>query len=118
MAQTTDQAVSKPEVQSGPAGTRPLPAATERDLRWKRTTGNPKFRLILIIVIIVLAVAGILLWRYFSSYEDTDDAQIDGHLNSISARVSGNVTKLLVEDNQYVDAGTPLVQIDPRDYQV
>jgi len=72
----------------------------------------------LIIGPIVLVVAGFFLWRYFTSYESTDDAQIDGHLNSISARVSGHVVKLLVEDNQFVAAGTPLVQIDPKDYQV
>jgi membrane fusion protein, multidrug efflux system len=67
---------------------------------------------------IVVLVAGFFLWRYFTSYESTDDAQIDGHLNSISARVSGHVERLLVNDNQYVAAGTPLVEIDPRDYQV
>jgi len=72
----------------------------------------------LIIGAIVLVVAGFFLWRYFTSYESTDDAQIDGHLNSISARVSGHVVKLLVDDNQFVTAGTPLVQIDPKDYQV
>ncbi len=60
----------------------------------------------------------VLVWRYLSSYESTDDAQIDGHLSSISARVSGHVQKLLVQDNQYVNAGTPLVQIDPKDYEV
>jgi membrane fusion protein, multidrug efflux system len=96
----------------------PLPAS-DRDLRWRRfKSGNPRFRLFLIIGIIVLVVAAFFLWRYFSSYEDTDDAQIDGHLNSVSARVSGHVAKLLVQDNQYVQAGTPLVQIDPKDYQV
>jgi membrane fusion protein (multidrug efflux system) len=67
---------------------------------------------------IVLLVAGFFLWRYFTSYESTDDAQIDGHLNSISARVSGHVERLLVNDNQYVTAGTPLVEIDPKDYQI
>ncbi len=72
----------------------------------------------LIIGVVVLLVAGFFLWRYFNSYESTDDAQIDGHLNSVSARVSGHVEKLLVDDNQYVQAGQPLVQIDPRDYQV
>ena len=72
----------------------------------------------LILGAIVIVVAGFFLWRYFTSYESTDDAQIDGHLNSISARVSGHVIKLLVDDNQYVAAGTPLVQIDPKDYQV
>ena len=96
----------------------PLPAS-ERDLRWRKfTSRNPRLRVGLTIGGIVLVVAGVFLWRYFTSYESTDDAQIDGHLNSISARVSGHVQKLLVEDNQYVQAGTPLVQIDPRDYQI
>ncbi len=66
----------------------------------------------------MLLVVGFFLWRHFSSYEGTDDAQVDGHLNSVSPRVSGHVTKILVQDNQYVDAGTPLVEIDPSDYQV
>ena len=43
---------------------------------------------------------------------------MDGHVNSISARISGHVIKLNVEDNQYVQAGTVLVEIDPTDYQV
>jgi len=96
----------------------PLPAS-ERDLRWRRLRArNPRFRMFLIIGFVVLLVTAFFLWRYFTSYESTDDAQIDGHLNSISARVSGHVAKLLVQDNQYVQAGTPLVEIDPRDYQV
>jgi membrane fusion protein (multidrug efflux system) len=61
---------------------------------------------------------GIFLWRYFASYESTDDAQIDGHVNSISPRVSGHVITLNVKDNQYVEAGAVLVEIDPTDYQV
>jgi membrane fusion protein (multidrug efflux system) len=96
----------------------PLPAS-ERDLRWRRIPSrDPRFRVGLIIGAIALIVVGFFLWRYFTSYESTDDAQIDGHLNSISARVSGHVVKLLVTDNQYVEVGTPLVQIDQRDYQV
>ncbi|MGA2746460.1 MAG: HlyD family secretion protein, partial [Candidatus Sulfotelmatobacter sp.] len=54
----------------------------------------------------------------FTSYESTDDAQVDGHVNCISARISGHVIKLNVQDNQYVAAGTVLVEIDPADYQV
>jgi len=99
-------------------GHAPLPAS-DRDLRWRRIRSrDPRFRVALIIGAIVLLVVGAFLWRYFTSYESTDDAQIDGHLNSISPRVAGHVVKLLVTDNQYVDAGTALVQIDPRDYQV
>ncbi len=95
----------------------PLPAS-EKDLRWKQASRNPRFRLGLIVGRIVLLVAGFFLWRYLNSYESTDDAQIDGHLNAVSARVSGHVLKILINDNQYVEAGTPLVEIDPRDYQV
>jgi membrane fusion protein (multidrug efflux system) len=72
----------------------------------------------LIIGVVVLVVVGFFLWRYFNSYESTDDAQIDGHLNPVSARISGHVEKLLVSDNQYVQVGTPVAQIDPRDYEV
>ena len=95
------------------------PALSERDMKWREfRSRNPRFRMFLIIGIVVLLVAGFFLWRYFSSYESTDDAQIDGHLNPVSARVSGHVQKLLVDDNQYVQAGQAVVQIDPSDYQV
>ena len=120
MAENTETAVrdNQPQVQRPSNQPAPLPAS-DRDLRWKSfQAGNPRLRVFLILGIVVLLVVGFFLWRYFGSYEDTDDAQIDGHLNSISARVSGHVLKLLVEDNQYVPKGTPLIEIDPKDYQV
>ena len=80
--------------------------------------GNPRTKWGLILAGLVLAVAVFFLWRYLGSYESTDDAQIDGHVNSVSARVSGHVVKLNVEDNQYVEKGTVLVEIDPADYDV
>lgn len=96
----------------------PLPAS-EKDLRGKRFNArDPRFRLFVIIGGIVVLVAVFFLWRYLGSYESTDDAQIDGHLNSISARVSGHVAKLLVDDNQVVTAGQVLIEIDPSDYQI
>jgi len=120
MAENTDTAVRENQPQAQRPANQPAPLpASDRDLRWKSfRAGNPRFRVFLIVGIIVLLVAGFFLWRYFDSYEDTDDAQIDGHLNSISARVSGHVLKLLVDDNQYVPMGTPLIEIDPEDYQV
>jgi membrane fusion protein (multidrug efflux system) len=120
MAENTDTAVRENQPQAQRPANQPAPLpASDRDLRWKSfRAGNPRFRVFLIVGIIVLLVAGFFLWRYFDSYEDTDDAQIDGHLNSISARVSGHVLKLLVDDNQYVAMGTPLIEIDPKDYQV
>jgi membrane fusion protein, multidrug efflux system len=79
---------------------------------------NPRARLLLVIAAIALLIGGIFVWRYFASYESTDDAQVDGHLMPLSARISGYVSKVNVDDNQYVEAGTVLVEIDPRDYQV
>jgi membrane fusion protein (multidrug efflux system) len=118
MAQQTEAEERRPPTDGQERRPSPLPAS-ERDLKWKQfRSRNPRFRMFMIIGIVVLLVTGFFLLRYFNSYESTDDAQIDGHLNPVSARVSGHVQKLLVEDNQYVQAGTPLVQIDPRDYQV
>lgn len=118
MADNPTTVVNDRESQAAQEQPAPLPAS-ERDLRWKRLRSrSPRFRIFLILGIIIVLTGGFFLWRYFASYEDTDDAEIDGHLNPISARVSGHVLKLLIEDNQYVNAGTPLVQIDPKDYQV
>ncbi len=95
------------------------PSLSERDLKWREfRSRSPRLRMFVIVGVVVLLVAGFFLWRYFNSYESTDDAQVDGHLNPVSARVGGHVEKLLVEDNQYVRAGQPLAQIDARDYQV
>src|SRR5205807_8959058 len=74
---------------------------------------------------ILLGLAGLLLvtvaaagYYFFAGWESTDDAQIDGYVNPISSRVAGYITKVYVEDNQYVKAGTLLAQIDPTDYEV
>ena len=69
-------------------------------------------------VVLVVLVGGFFLWRYLTSYESTDDAQVDVHLYPVSARISGYVVKVNVDDNQYVQKGAVLVEIDPRDYEV
>ncbi len=79
---------------------------------------RPFARTLLIVGIIVLLVGGFFLYRYFASYESTDDAQIDGHLMPLSARVTGYIIKVNVDDNQYVQQGAVLAEMDPRDYQV
>jgi membrane fusion protein (multidrug efflux system) len=66
----------------------------------------------------ILVAAGVALRIYLSQWESTDDAQIDGYIYPISSRVSGYVTRVTVEDNQYVNAGTPLVDLDRKDYVV
>ena len=68
------------------------------------------------VVGVPLLVAG--LWWHLAGREVTDDAQIDGHITPIAARVGGTVLAVRVTDNQKVQAGALLVEIDPRDYQV
>ena len=68
--------------------------------------------------LLVLVVAGALLMAYLSSYESTDDAQIDGHLNTISPRIAGTVVGVYAENDQFVKAGQVVVDLDPRDYKV
>ncbi|HTA26097.1 MAG TPA: HlyD family secretion protein [Terriglobales bacterium] len=72
----------------------------------------------IVIAVLVLVVGGFFLWRYLSSYESTDDAQVDVHLSPVSARISGYVIKVNVGDNQWVQKGDVLVEIDPKDYEV
>jgi membrane fusion protein (multidrug efflux system) len=75
-------------------------------------------RWIIAAAVVVVLVGGIFLWHYFSGFETTDDAQVDVHLYPVSARISGYVLAVHVEDNQYVHEGATLVEIDPKDYQV
>src|SRR5580658_9967142 len=81
---------------------------------------NPKRRrnILILAIVVVVVVAGVFLWLYLSTYESTDDAQADVHLYPVSARVSGYVVKVNVDDNQWVEKGTVLVEIDPKDYEV
>ena len=76
-------------------------------------------RLRLIGAVIVVAGIAIGAWMWLTAgRESTDDAQIEGHVTQIAARVGGSVLRVLVTDNQPVNAGDVLVEIDPRDYQV
>src|SRR5262245_2777480 len=67
-------------------------------------------------LLVLLGLVG--LYRYLAAWESTDDAQIDGYVYPVSARVSGYVTRVTVDDNQYVEAGTVLAQLDAKDYEV
>jgi membrane fusion protein, multidrug efflux system len=81
--------------------------------RWTRQT------MILAAVIgLGVIVGGVLLYRYFASYETTDDAQIDGYIYPVSPRVAGYITRVTVDNHQYVEAGTVLAQLDPKDFEV
>lgn len=92
------------------------PPLKERAGGWVRE--HPGTSVLILVGLIVLIIAGILLWRYLSSYEDTDDAFIDGHTDPISARISGHVASVYVENTFHVKKGQLLLEIDPRDLQI
>ncbi|MGH9758041.1 MAG: HlyD family secretion protein, partial [Candidatus Acidiferrales bacterium] len=79
---------------------------------------NSHRRWIIIAAVVVVVIGSIFLWDYLSGFETTDDAQVDVHLYPVSARISGYVQAVHVEDNQFVQEGATLVEIDPKDYQV
>jgi len=78
-----------------------------------------RFRVAALLGVAVLAAAGVLYWLHARQYEDTDDAQVDGDIHPISARINGTVLAVnpRVQENQSVAAGTVLIDIDPADYK-
>ena len=77
-----------------------------------------RLRWILLPVLLAAALGIFALWQYSAVRETTDDAQIEGHIHPIGAKVGGSVIRVQVENNQVVEAGEVLVEMDPRDYQV
>jgi membrane fusion protein, multidrug efflux system len=84
--------------------------------RWYRRISKR----VVLLVLLVLAVGAVspFAWNYLQSYESTDDAQIDGHIDPLSSRIDGTVIAVHAEDDDRVTKGELLVEIDPRDYEV
>ncbi len=78
---------------------------------------RPYAKWVLLAAVVAIAVGAYFVYRYYATRETTDDAQVDGYIIPISAKVGGIVQTVDFEDNQRVKAGTLLVQIDPADYQ-
>ena len=69
------------------------------------------------VVVVALLAGGVWYWLT-AGRESTDDAQVDAHVAPIAARVGGTVRRVPASDNQQVDAGAVLVELDPRDFEV
>ncbi len=74
-------------------------------------------RFLIIGVVAILVIAALLFWWHSTFFEDTDDAQVSGHLIQVSARINGNVVRVVAEENQRVKAGDVIAEMDPRDYE-
>jgi membrane fusion protein (multidrug efflux system) len=92
------------------------PPLLDRIRAWTKV--HPVGTVLIVVGFIVLVIAAILLWMYLESYENTDDAFVDGHTDPISARISGIVVGSYVENTYHVKKGEVLIQLDPNDYQI
>ena len=100
------------------ADSTPIPASNEPDTEIEIPPPQKSRRGIIVLVVAVLVLIALGIWWHSTYSEDTDDAQIAGHLIQVSARISGQVLKVDVEENQVVKAGDTIAELDPRDYQV
>jgi len=79
---------------------------------------RPYAKWVLALAALMIVAGVVFVWHYYSVRESTDDAQIDGHIDPLSPRVSGTVLRVLHDDNEVVSAGELLVELDPKDYEV
>jgi membrane fusion protein (multidrug efflux system) len=100
------------------AETTTTPVQTEPDTTTEVVQPRSRRRGIIIVVIAILIVGGVAFWWHSTFTEDTDDAQINGHLIQVSSRIAGQVQKVYVDENQLVKKGDLIAELDPRDYQV
>ncbi len=97
------------------------PSAKSAGEKPESSSGVPRRRFsrwILLLSAAIAASGASLWWVHSQNYESTDDAQIEGHLDLVSSRISGTVLSInpKVENNRFVEAGTLLMELDPRDY--
>lgn len=107
-----------------PESTEPIePASTTPPIAPPAAAKRRPYKLAIALVLVAAgAIAGgrwaWQFWQYASTHEETDNAQVAGHLYQVASRVPGTVTAVAIEENQHVTAGSVLVRLDPTDYQV
>jgi membrane fusion protein (multidrug efflux system) len=100
------------------ADSNPTPEKKEPIAETEIAQPQTRRRGIIIAAIVVVALIAVALWWRSTFSEDTDDAQVNGHLIQVSSRIAGQVLKVDVEENQVVKAGDAIAELDPADYQV
>lgn len=75
-------------------------------------------RWLLLLVLVGVIIGGYAVWQYLSQWESTDDAQVDGHIHPVNARVGGTIISVNAKENQHIKADSVVAQLDPRDYEV
>ncbi|HEY1902905.1 MAG TPA: HlyD family secretion protein [Terracidiphilus sp.] len=100
------------------ADTTPTPAQTEPVQETEITQPQSRRKGIIVVVVVVLVLVAVAVWWHSTFSEDTDDAQVNGHLIQVSSRIAGQVLKVDVQENQMVKAGDTIAELDPKDFDV
>ena len=96
----------------------PTPEPIEQETEMESAQPRSRRRGIIVVVVVILALVAAGIWWRSTFSESTDDAQVNGHLIQVSARVAGQVAKVYVDENQVVKAGDVIAELDPSDYKV
>jgi membrane fusion protein (multidrug efflux system) len=96
----------------------PTPEPIEQETEIESAPPQSRRKGILVVVVVILALVAAGIWWRSTYSESTDDAQVNGHLLQVSARVAGQVAKVYVDENQVVKAGDVIAELDPSDYKV
>ena len=100
------------------ADSTPTPAPTAPVQETEIAQPQSRRRGIVIVVLLVVVLVAVGLWWRSTFSEDTDDAQVNGHLIQVSSRIAGQVIKVDVDENQFVKAGDTIAELDPKDFDV
>jgi len=95
-----------------------LEKESDQEVKSKSGVATAVKWVIALVVIAGLGYAGFTVWQQLSREESTDDAQIDGTITPVSARISGHVAAVLVGDEQEVKTGQVLAELDKKDFEV
>ncbi|HZP07249.1 MAG TPA: HlyD family secretion protein [Terracidiphilus sp.] len=94
------------------------PPAKEQAADTEITQPPKRRRGIIVAVVVLVVLIGLGIWWRSTYSEDTDDAQVNGHLIQVSSRIAGQIVKVEVDENQFVNRGQEIAELDPRDFQV
>src|SRR6202047_1540663 len=111
------QTIDASEEQTVPLVDHETPGSPSKESQGKHSTPHRKRILIISAAAVVAIVVGYFAWNAFR-YEDTDDAQVQGHVMQLSTRINGQIKEVHVVEGQLVHAGDVLVTVDPQDYKI
>ncbi|MFM2088895.1 MAG: hypothetical protein RLZZ237_3764 [Pseudomonadota bacterium] len=101
-----------------PAAPTTAPAAPSAPAAAASPAPNNRVKIIAGLIVLVALGAGARMWYRSHYFVETENAYVSGHVHPVSARISGVVTKVLIDDNQMVKEGDVIAELDPFDQRV